>query len=250
MSLRTSTTTIKVGKEKEREKETVPTAAKNAAAKDTVCEYAKCCKRFPSMTTIGKDDLKDTTWETSVCNETSPGSKTSAYELKGKTYNLCVVHGTLIGMYEHVLNKEHKDNELISKSDEDILNPKVDSSPSNAHAKALRGEFLVEPLSGTEKNKGPVVKKPWSSDVSVEDGDQYHNWSNTWRRAWLATETLNNVQGRQVLNLEDTSFQVVFFVHGYSNDQSTAFITVPSVEAQYEVPRNILQDDEHADYLC
>ena len=50
------------------------------------------------------------------------------------------------------------------------------------------------------------------------------------------------------MNLEDTSFQVVFFVHGYSNDQSTAFITVPSVEAQYEVPRNILQDDKHGEW--
>jgi len=118
----------------------------------------------------------------------------------------------------------------------------------NAHARALRGEFLIEPLSETEKTKGPAVKKPWSSDVSTEDGDQYHNWSRTWRRAWLATETLNNVQGRQVLNLEDTSFQVVFFVHGYSNDQSTAFITVPSVEAQYEVPRNILQDDKPGEW--
>ena len=210
MSLRTSTTTSKVEKEKEREKETVPTAAKKTAVKDPVCEYAKCCKRFPSMTVIEKDDLKETTWETSVCSETSPVSKITTHELKGKTYNLCLVHGTLVDMYEHVLDKEHKVNELISQTDEGILNPKVDNAPTDAHVKGLRGDFLVAPLSGTEKNQGPEAKKPWSSDLSTEDGDQYHNWSGTWRRAWLARETLNNAQGRQVLNLEDTSFQVVF----------------------------------------
>ena len=55
------------------------------------------------------------------------------------------------------------------------LSPKVDNSPSKAHTTGLRGEFLVEPLSETEINMGPAVKKPWSSDVSMEDGDQYHN---------------------------------------------------------------------------
>ena len=86
---------------------------------------------------------------------------TAKHELKGKTYDLCGVHGMLIEMYEHVLtcSGEQKDNKLGSEPDEGKLNPKVDNSPSNAHTKGLRGEFLVEPLSGTEINKGPAVKK-------------------------------------------------------------------------------------------
>ena len=52
--------------EKEREKDKVPTAAKNKTAKGTVCEYAKCCKRFPTMNEIVKDDLKKTALETSI----------------------------------------------------------------------------------------------------------------------------------------------------------------------------------------
>ena len=139
-------------------------------------------------------------------------------------------------IYEHELSEELTDDKssekdpdettddaalkkikLDSKSDEGKLNPEVDNSPSKAHGKGLRGEFLVEPLSGTEINTGPAVKKPWSSDMPIEDGDQYYNWSGTWRRAWLARKTLDNIQGRQVLNLEDTTFLVAFFVHGYSN---------------------------------
>jgi hypothetical protein len=266
MSLRTSTITSTV--KNEREKDKVPGTAKGRGPKDHLCEYTECCKRFPTMNKIVSDELKKTeSWNASMCGETSPANGTTKYALKGKTYNWCSIHGALIKMLEHKFSEERTDNrsserdpdettndaalnriKLDFKSDEGKLNPEVDNSPSKVRAQALRGEYLIEALSGAEINAGPAVRKPWTSDMSIEDGDQYHNWSGTWRRAWLARETLDNIQGRQVLNLEDTSFLVVFFVHGYSNDQSIVFITVPSVEAQYEIPRNILQDDEHGEW--
>ena len=246
MSLRTSTITSTVVKDKEKEK--VPTTAKTKSAKGSVCEYAKCCKDFPGMNEVGKDELKKIAWETAICDATSPANMTAQYALEGKIYDLCGVHGQLLRLYEHGLSGEQKDNKHCDAPDEGGLDSKVDNSPSKALAKGLRGEFLVEPLSGTEITKGPAVKKPWSSDMSTADGDKYHNWSGTWRQAWLTKETLDNIQGRQVLNHKDASFRVVFFVHGYSADQSAAFITVPSVEAQCEVPRDILQGNEHSDW--
>ena len=115
---------------------------------------------------------------------------TAKHDLKDKTYNLCAVHGTLIDMYEHVLSEEQKDNKssendpdekanctndiafekakLDSLSDEGKRNTEVDNTPSDARIKALRGEFLVEPLSEAEVSKGPAVTNPWSSDIYID----------------------------------------------------------------------------------
>ena len=109
MSLRTSTITSTV--EKEREKDKVSAAAKPKGVKGPVCEYAKCCTRFPTMHEIVKDDLpKDTDWKTSKCDGTSPAITTAPHALKGKTYELCNVHGMLVDMYEHVHSEGQETN--------------------------------------------------------------------------------------------------------------------------------------------
>ena len=119
--------------------------------------------------------------------------------------------------------------------------PMINNAPSGVLNKAQRGEFLIEVLSEKTVNRGPEVTKPWSSELPTADCEHYDNLSSTWRRVWLSSTTLNQMKGKQVKNHADGNFQVVFYVHGYSYDHEKVFISVPSVEAQCEVPREILQ---------
>ena len=252
MSLRTSTTTTVVN-----EKEKVPPGGGGKVPR-LDCGNAKYREEWsPEVHKFMNEHFATLGWDPTVCSDEGTVSK---HKMQGRTYKLCKVHGMASDRCNKAMShEEQKDDKLsavnqggdaddvaLERAKIDSLSgkqPGVNNAPSSAFEQGLRGEFLVTALSETTLNKGPVVWRPWSSELSTVDSDQYDNLSGNWRRVWLNRATLDKMQGNQVLNLEDASFQVVFFVHGYSSDQSKVFITVPSVEVQCEVPRDILQGD-------
>ena len=253
MSLRTSTTTTVVN-----EREKIPAANKGKPPKND-CEYAKYCRECsPEMVNLLQSFFAAAGENPSICAGDYAAKHRNV--ARGK-YKICGCHGLAVVHCEGQLIEEGQDDgkstvkdqeddaddkaldqaKIDSTFDEQEPVPMINNAPSGDLNKASRGEFLVEALSEKTVNRGPEVTKPWSSELSTADCEHYDNLSSTWRRAWLSSTTLNQMKGKQVKNHADGNFQVVFYVHGYSYDHEKVFISVPSVEAQCEVPREILQ---------